>query len=336
MNSKILTFRSRPVVLIVGGSGTLGRAFISQYYSDFQFHVLGRNLRSNALLESDFPNVRTHLADIQNQDTLELLFKAIKPDVVVHLAGLKRVDVAEENPSKTVEINILGSLNVARAALRADVPIVVGASTDKASNPRNMYGYSKKIGEQIFMEHHTLSSRFVCARFANVACSSGSVIPMWINSAMAGEGLRLTDKRMNRLMFSKMEAAMLIRDCISYAQKSEDTFVLCRRMKSVSLYELAISISDDFGNRDLPEVVGLRSGEQLNEILVSQAELPNAFYAEDGRYIVLHTEAFGQRAMSEELSSLTAEFMNVDEMRNLYSEYQDMMHPEQLLSVQNQ
>jgi len=234
------------------------------------------------------------------------------------------------NPSRTVEINILGSLNVARAASQAEVPIVIGISTDKACQPENIYGYSKKILEQIFMEHYSQTSRFVCTRFANIACSSGSVIPFWIENAKAGNPLQLTDSRMNRLMFSRKDAAGLIRDAITLAEKSNKAFVMCSRMKSVGLLDLANLISQDFGQGQKPEIVGLRPGERLNEVLVSQQELPHAFFTENEKYITLYSDEFGQRRVTEQLSSLTADYMSSLEMRALYSEYtepsQDRLH----------
>ncbi len=330
MSSNISTLRRRRKVLITGGSGTVGRAFIGQFYNEFRFHNIGRNEVSNNALQRDFPFVKSHTADIQDRAALDRLFQEIQPDVVIHSAALKHVNQAEVNPSRTVEINILGSLNVARAASQAEVPIVIGISTDKACQPENIYGYSKKILEQIFMEHYSQTSRFVCTRFANIACSSGSVIPFWIENAKAGNPLQLTDSRMNRLMFSRKDAAGLIRDAITLAEESNKAFVMCSRMKSVGLLDLANLISQDFGQGQKPEIVGLRPGERLNEVLVSQQELPHAFYTENEKYITLYSDEFGQRRVTEQLSSLTADYMSSLEMRALYSEYtepsQDRLH----------
>jgi len=325
MSSNISTLKPRPKVVITGGSGTVGRAFIGQYYNEFSFHNIGRSEASNETLQSDFPFVKSYTADIQDAESLDALFQQIQPDIVIHSAALKHVNQAEVNPSRTVEINILGSLNVARAATNANVPIVVGISTDKACQPENIYGYSKKILEQIFMEHYSKTSRFVCTRFANIACSSGSVIPFWIDNAKTGNALKLTDSRMNRLMFSRKEAAELIKDAITLVDISSKPFVMCSRMKSVGLLDLANLISQDFGNGETPEVVGLRPGERLNEVLVSQKELPQAFYTENEKYITLYSDEFGQRRVTEELSSLTAEYMSSSEMRALYSEYNTLV-----------
>lgn len=315
------TARARRKVLITGGSGSIGQNFIRHYQQDFDFISISRNKTRDDSLAGEYPNVKSFKADVQDYRELCDLFSQLKPDIVVHAAALKHVNIAEMNPSQTVEVNIIGSLNVARASKQAHVPIVVGISTDKACQPDNIYGYSKKILEQIFMEHYCESTKFVCARFANVACSGGSVIPTWINSAMRGDRLKLTDSRMNRLMFTRSEATELIRDAILYADQSVKPFVICRSMKSVGMLDLANLIAEDFGKGLRPEIVGIRPGERLNETLVSQSELETAFFSTDQRNIFLHNDQFGDQRLTQPLSSLTAQYMTADEMRGLYQDF---------------
>jgi UDP-N-acetylglucosamine 4,6-dehydratase len=329
------TTQKRRKVLITGGSGTVGLAFINKYYDEFEFFNISRRELSIASLNRKFPRVHSYVADIQNLDQLNKAFQEIRPDIVIHAAALKHVNDAEVNPSRTVQINILGSLNVAKASVAANVSIVVGVSTDKACQPENIYGYSKKILEQMFLEHYTEQSRFVCTRFANVACSSGSVIPFWIDSDKKNKPLKLTDSRMNRLMFTQEDAAQLIRESIEFAELSTNPFIMCSRMKSVGMLDLANLISSDFGNGSKPLIVGLRPGEQLNEVLVSQRELPNAFYTRDGRYIILHSDEYGEKRVTEPLSSLTADYMSETQMRFLYSEYLELAVPSLSLAHSN-
>lgn len=307
-------------LLITGGSGTVGMAFMREFQHEFEFYNVSRNETYIAELEREFPDATSYVADITDGDRLTNLFVKIKPDIVIHAAALKHVNLAELHPSKTVEVNILGSLNVIKACLRAEVPIAVAISTDKACQPENIYGYSKKITEQLFMEHYNDKTKFSCARFSNVAGSNGSVIPFWIQAARNKEKLKLTDARMNRLMFTVQEAAHLIRETIKYTEESKEPFVLSRIMKSVNMRELANVISKEFGDKSEPEVVGLRPGERLNESLVSQTELANAFYTRDGKHIALHTSEFGDRRLTQELSSLTAEYMDENEIRFLFKD----------------
>lgn len=308
-------------VLITGGSGTVGQAFIKQYENEFDFINVSRNETYIHALTRLYPNVESHVADVQDLDRLTRLFLQVKPDIVLHAAALKHVNFAELNPSQTVEVNIVGSLNVAKASIRAQVPIVIGVSTDKACQPENMYGYSKKILEQTFLEHYSESTRFICTRFANVACSNGSVIPFWIDSASKGETLKLTDSRMNRLMFTSKEAAELVRQGITYAEQSSKAFVLCRIMKSVGMLDLANQISHEFGSGQKPVIVGIRPGERLNETLVSDPELSVASITNNQKYITLYNNEFGDGRLTQALSSLTADYMSEEEMRSLYDEY---------------
>jgi len=311
----------RRKVLITGGSGTVGMAFMKEYEHEFEFYNVSRNESYITELSQAFPDTKSYVADVRDADRLINIFLKVKPDVVIHAAALKHVNHAELNPSKTVEVNIVGTLNVIKACIRAEVPVAVAISTDKACQPENIYGYSKKITEQMFLEHYNENTKFACARFANVAASNGSVIPFWIKCASNGEPLKLTDSRMNRLMFTAREASQLIRQTIAYADESTEAFVLSRIMNSVNMLQLANVISREFGDGSQPTIVGKRPGERLNETLVSQAELGEAYRTRDGKHIALHSNKFGDGRLTQELSSLTADYMDEDEIRTLYDEY---------------
>jgi FlaA1/EpsC-like NDP-sugar epimerase len=122
-------------------------------------------------------------------------------------------------------------------------------------------------------------------------------------------------------MFTMSESAELIRQGIQFAEASTKPFVISRVMKSVGMLELANLISREFGDGSKPEIVGIRPGETLNETLVSQQELPYAYYSKDKRYILLHSDEFGQQRVTEPLSSLTADYMTEKEMSALYASY---------------
>lgn len=306
-------------ILITGGVGTVGQAFIQKYEANYDFINFSRNERNIAELTTTFPKVRSIIGDIQDGDQLINLFQREKPDIVIHAAALKHVNLAEQNPSKTIEINIVGSLNLIKACVRAEVPITIGISTDKACQPENIYGYSKKIMEQVFLEYYNEKTKFICTRFANIAGSNGSVIPFWLKLAKEGKPLKLTDPRMNRLMFSPDDSATLIHRAIDFAEQSSSPFILSSIMKSVNMYELAKSIGQEHNiNKDI-EIIGLRPGEKLNETLISQKDLPHAYISDDRKYVVLYNDAFGKEPLKKELSSLTAEYMNEEEIKSLYN-----------------
>lgn len=297
-------------ILITGGTGTVGSAFIKRYYNDYKFYSISRGEEKIAELNSKFPNVTTLIRDIENLDQIINTFESIKPDIVIHAAALKHVNLAETNPTKAIDINLRGSLNVINASIRAEVPLTIGISTDKACAPENVYGYSKKMMEQIFTEHHNNKTKFICTRFANVAGSRGSVIPFFKSLVSKNHPLKLTSKDMNRLMFSSKEAAELVHSSINLSNHFDESFVLSKKMKSVNMLRLAKVMSDDI------EIVGLRPGEKLNEDLISSKELPYTKVVDD--YILLFNSKQPQETnVKSSFSSKNAPMMSDDEIINL-------------------
>ena len=301
-------------ILITGGTGTVGRAFIKQYYNEYEFHTISRNENSIVELQRLFPNVICHIGNICDQDHMINLFCKISPDIVIHAAALKHINLAEENPTSAVEVNVIGSLNIAKASIRANVPLTIGVSTDKACNPDSVYGYSKRMMETMFMQYHNNKTQFICARFANVANSNGSVIPFWISEAEKGNALKLTDPDMNRLMFSKKDSAELIKMAIVWGSNDNEVpFIVCKLMKNVNLLELAESLSD----KEI-EIIGIRPGEKLNETLISEKELPYTSYGNDlpaGYVLISKNKQLSN--LKQEHSSANAESMSDKEIEEL-------------------
>lgn len=300
-------------VIITGGTGTVGKAFIEQYYNKYKFYNFSRGEEKIAELQRSYPKVNNIIGDICNLDKLINTFDKVKPDIVIHAAALKHVNLAELNPTQTMDVNVLGSKNVVKASIRNKVPITIGISTDKACLPENVYGYSKKMMEMMFMEHHNKQTKFVCTRFANVAGSAGSVIPFWKNLALKGEALKLTDPKMNRLMFSKNEAAKLIQKAIDCTNEFIDPFVLSNIMNTVNMLDLAKNISNDI------VIVGARPGEKLNETLISNRELPYSYYSDKhGDYIFIFNKKQPSKFnFKKELSSASAKVMNKSQIKKL-------------------
>ena len=297
-------------ILITGGAGTVGKAFIKKYYDDFEFFNISRNESQIAKLARKYPKVTNFIGDIRNLESMINIFEKIKPDVVIHAAALKHVNLAELNPSEAVEVNVNGSLNIVKASIRAKVPITIGISTDKACDPDNVYGYTKNLMEKMFLESHNTETKFVCTRFANVAKSNGSVIPFWKGLAKKGQPLKLTDPRMNRLMFSKQDSAELIYNAYKNVLKSKEPFILSNIMKNVNLEKLAKLMSPNV------EIVGLRPGEKLNETLVSSKEIPYS-KLENNLIFLFKDKQPSECNLGTEHSSVTAEDMSDEELRKL-------------------
>jgi UDP-N-acetylglucosamine 4,6-dehydratase len=296
-------------VFITGGSGTVGSTFIEKYYGYFKFYSYCRNESMQVALKRRLPDVDILLGSVEDSSSVLYHMSKVSPDIIIHAAALKHVDIAEKQPSIATEVNVIGSLNIIKAAIENGVSTVVGISTDKACNPDNVYGYTKLMMEKMFVD-----ANFTCCRFGNVAKSQGSVIPFWTKLKDEGKKLKVTDPEMTRLMFSKSDAVELINYAVSLSEVGKSGFVLSCMMKSVNLLDLAQVISNDI------EVVGLRPGEKIHESLISEREVSRTEVNEEG-YIFLHKEKKPKQSrlpsLSEELSSLTAEKMSENEMKQL-------------------
>lgn len=299
-------------LLITGGSGTVGQAFIEEYLNDFNFAILSRNESLQHDTKQKFPSVQCFLGSVENKESLYNVYDKFRPDVVIHAAALKHVDLAEKDPITTAKINIGGSINIVEASILYNVPVTVAISTDKACNHQNIYGMSKYLMEKCFLHVNTSQNKFCATRFANVAHSNGSVIPVWLNKASKGEKLSITDPNMNRLMFSRQDAAQLIERAIDIASIGDGGFVLTKRMKAVNIKQLALTISKNV------EVIGSRPGEKINEDLVSINELPFTTIL-DNDYVQIGSKINDiiETRLQDPLNSLTAESMSSLEIMKL-------------------
>ena len=295
-------------VLITGGTGTVGKALIAE--NDNEYISISRNEENIANLKRDYPNVKCYVGNIEDKSLLLRVFKEVKPDVVVHSAAMKHIDLMELNPIAGCNVNVMGSLNVVEASIINDIPITVGISTDKACLSESVYGASKYLMERVFMNTNTDDNRFSLTRFANVAHSAGSVLPFWLKLKKEGKPLKLTDSNMNRLIFTKEDAAGLINRTIWFTRENGGGFVNSYKMKCVNMLDLAKVISDDI------EIVGKRPGEKTDEDLISESEISNTFvYGDD---IHIRTEKNeGNNKLSEPYNSASAEKMTKEEMEKL-------------------
>ena len=301
-------------VLITGGSGTVGVAFIKTFYDRYQFFSYSRNETKQAALKVDFPRINLVAGSIEDKAALITVFTAIKPDIVIHAAALKRMDVAELHPMEAIKINVLGSLNVIDASRVANVSITVGVSSDKACLACNVYGRTKKLMENMFLEANNEKNKFICCRLSNVAGSQGSVISFWKNLAEKKESLRITDPKMNRFMLSFKETAYLLQKAIDIVNQEDCGGILLRKTKAVNMLDLAQCISTQI------EIVGKRPGETLDESLVSENELPFTHWDQDYVLIGASENTLKENRLTQSLNTLHAEKMSSAEIQHLLSE----------------
>tara|TARA_A100001201_G_scaffold143629_1_gene146307 strand:+ start:676 stop:1641 length:966 start_codon:yes stop_codon:yes gene_type:complete len=301
-------------IFITGGAGTIGSSFIKNYYDNYEFISYSRNEKMQVSLKRSFSNVEIILGAVEDKISLSNAILKTKPDVIIHAAALKHVDTGEITPIQTVKSNIIGSLNVIECSLEHNIPITIGISTDKACLPEQNYGYSKLLMEKMFLEANNDRNKFSVCRFGNVTHSHGSVLPFWLRLKSNNETLKLTDSKMNRLMFSQKEAVDLVHTLLKLTDEDKGGFILSKKMKTVNMLELARVISDKV------EEVGIRPGEKLDETLISVDEIPYTFIDGDFIKIDKFINPDIDNRLKDEYSSLTAEKMNIEEMIDMVAE----------------
>jgi len=272
---------TKKVVLVTGGTGSFGKKFVDvmlKEYHPAKIIIYSRDeLKQHEMRVAGFdhPSLRYFIGDIRDAQRLRRAFNGV--DIVVHAAALKQVPACEYNPMEAIKTNILGSSNVIDAALDAGVGRVIALSTDKAVNPVNLYGATKLAAEKLFVQSNAYaggtSTRFSCVRYGNVVGSRGSVVPMFLKQRNNGP-LSVTDERMTRFWISLEQGVRFVIRCLEQMHGGE---VFVPKIPSMSLVDLARAISPE----SEINVIGIRPGEKLHELLISEDEARSTVELED-------------------------------------------------------
>jgi UDP-N-acetylglucosamine 4,6-dehydratase len=259
-------------VLITGGTGFLGRHLGRTLRGDYDVVLGARNNKLNALAQ-EVTGARVLPLDVTSIESVRDVFVETRPHIVIHAAATKFVDLAEKLPLECVDVNVLGSQNVARVALDRGTEVVIGVSTDKAAPPiRNTYGMSKALMERMFCALDSkASTRFACVRYGNVAWSTGSVLPIWRKMHQESGVIRSTGPEMRRFFFTVREAVELVRAAMDGIDGVHGK-VLSRTMKSAQISHLLDLWVETQGGRW--ERMEGRPGERDDEFLIGDLELP--------------------------------------------------------------
>jgi UDP-N-acetylglucosamine 4,6-dehydratase len=278
-------------ILITGGTGSFGKAFLEQVLnseSPARVVIFSRDeLKQYEMRQiwGDDPRVRFFLGDIRDLDRLKMALRGV--DYVVHAAALKQVDTAEYNPMEYVKTNVLGSENVIQASIDAGVKKVVALSTDKASSPVNLYGATKLTADKLFISsnHYAVDggTRFSVVRYGNVMGSRGSVIPFFRRLAAAGEPIPITDARMTRFWITLPQAVDFV---IKSFRDMSGGELYVPRIPSMKVIDLAEAIAPGAKMVD----IGIRPGEKLHEEMISLEDARRTIRQAD-RYVVEPTLA---------------------------------------------
>jgi FlaA1/EpsC-like NDP-sugar epimerase len=262
-------------VLITGAGGSIGSELVRQVatHRPARLVLLGRGESTLAATAVDVPGAHLVLADIRDADRLTEVFRAYRPEVVLHAAALKHVDLLEQEPAEAVKTNVCGTANVLRAADETSVQTLVNISTDKACDPTNVLGASKRIAERLTAWYaQEADRRWVSVRFGNVLGSRGSVLATFARQIADGVHLTVTHPDVDRFLMTIPEAASLVVHAGSVGRPGE-TLILDMGAP-VRIVDLVTRMAAFAGKAGLPVVfTGLRPGERLHERLIGDDEV---------------------------------------------------------------
>ena len=276
-------------VMITGGTGSFGRRFVETLLRHgrarrvivFSRDEFKQYEMQQQLAELPSETLRFFIGDVRDGDRLDLAMREV--DYVIHAAALKHVPAAEDNPFECIRTNVSGAENVVRAALRNGVKRVLALSTDKAANPINLYGASKLASDKIFVAANNLSgsvgTRFAVVRYGNVVGSRGSVIPFFRKLIAEGaDHLPITDDRMTRFWITLQQGVNFVVTSIARMQGGE---IFVPKIASMRMTDLAHCLAPDLPTR----VVGIRPGEKLHEVMITEDDSRQTLELED-RYVI--------------------------------------------------
>jgi UDP-glucose 4-epimerase len=321
-------------ILVTGGTGSMGRTFVHRVLSgelgkprkvivfsrdeakqhDMRMAYLHRTVTTDEVIFNNFRNVlEFRIGDVRDYGDVCSALRDV--DIVINAAALKQVPTCEYFPAQAILTNCLGAQNIVRAIGENGYPVgtVVGISTDKACKPVNVMGMTKSLQERIFIAANVLNSRtrFVCVRYGNVLASRGSVIPLFHDQIRNGGPVTITDPKMTRFLLPLEQAVDTVLAALKEAKAGE---IFIPRAPSASVLNIAKAL---IGPRRLPiRVTGVRPGEKMHEIMVSEEEVHHC--VRRGDYYVIGPMLPELRgAKTSRKNALSREYSSGDNVLNL-------------------
>lgn len=316
-------------VLVTGGTGSFGNKFVEillARHRPRRLVIFSRDELKQSEMRARFdadPRLRFFIGDVRDRERLVRAMHGV--DVVVHAAALKQIPACEYNPFEAIQTNVMGGKNVIDAAIDSGVKRVIALSTDKAVNPINLYGATKLCMEKLFVDGNAYGfsrgTLLACVRYGNVVGSRGSVIPLFKSQRAAGV-VTVTDPKMTRFWITLEQGVELVVRCLDRMQGGE---IFVPKIPSMRVMDLAEAVAP--GCR--VEFTGIRPGEKLHEVLISEdesrqaVELPDMFVVEP----ILPAWGYQPRADGRPLpgdyryaSDTNPHVLTPDEMRSLADE----------------
>ena len=270
-------------ILITGGTGSFGKAFVEmtlKKYKPKKIIIYSRDEMKQWNMQQKYLNdnrLRFFIGDVRDKERLNRAMNGV--DYVIHAAALKIVSTAEYNPFECIKTNIIGAMNVIEACIENKVKKTVALSTDKASNPSNLYGASKLASDKVFISGNFSyaggkNSRFSVVRYGNVMGSRGSIIPLFCNLDKSNKPFPITDSRMTRFMISLEAGVHLVWYALENMLGGE---IYVKKIPSIKVMDIAKAINSKKKNK----IIGIRPGEKLHEQMIGIEDARNTYEFND-------------------------------------------------------
>jgi FlaA1/EpsC-like NDP-sugar epimerase len=269
-------------ILLIGGTGALGKTLIKTYQNENEIKILSRDEHKQVnLINSDWvskSNVSFLIGDVKDKNSLYNAIEDYKPEIVINAAALKHVPVCEINPFESVNVNIIGHQNLLEAVRRSNhkIETLIYISSDKACKPINIYGMCKAISERLYIEFakKTKDIKVCLVRYGNVLESTGSVIPYFKNLLEKNcEYLPITNENMTRFLLTLEDAVKLIN--WSYYSSESHGKIVIPKINSFKIIDIAKALIKNYHGDEnhVPlKIVGIRKGEKIHEEMISTEE----------------------------------------------------------------
>ncbi len=326
---------SDQVVLVTGGTGSFGKKFVEimlREYRPKRLVIFSRDeLKQHDMRTSGFddPALRYFIGDVRDATRLQRALAGVT--VVVHAAALKQVPACEYNPFEAIQTNIMGGRNVIDAAIDQKVQRILALSTDKAVNPINLYGATKLCAEKMFVQANAYAgsqeTRFSCARYGNVVGSRGSVVPVFLEQRKRG-CITITDPRMTRFWLTLEHGVRFVIAAIEQMHGGE---IFVPKIPSMRLIDLAEAVAPGC----LVEYIGIRPGEKLHEVLLSEDEARTAVEL-DEMFVIKPSHPWWKNGNWVHARELPPNFRYASDSNEQWlsqEQLQDLLEPEVVVKV---
>jgi len=275
-----MSYLKEKSVLITGGTGSFGKAFVERLLKDDEVKklvVFSRDeLKQFEMAEKiSSPKLRYFLGDVRDYQRLIQATDGI--DVIIHAAAMKQIPASEYNPMEAIKTNVIGAENVINAAISNQVKRVIALSTDKAANPANLYGATKLCSDKLMVAGNILAgaheTKFSCVRYGNVLGSRGSVIPFFLEKATEGS-LPITDDRMTRFWLTISDGVQFVLDSLERMHGGE---IFVPKIPSFKVSDVARVVCPGIPTR----IIGIRPGEKLHEVMITEDDSHTTYEFDD-------------------------------------------------------